>query len=66
MTELSVGEKTGIGIATAVCLAVIVMFIEQAYFIIWKYETGRDTELRVRSLWLVGIYPVSYLSLPLI
>ena len=60
------GEKTGIGIATAVCLAVIVMFIEQAYFIIWKYETGRDTELRVRSLWLVGIYPVSYLSLPLI
>ncbi|KAK7100893.1 organic solute transporter subunit alpha-like [Littorina saxatilis] len=60
--ELSMAEKVGIGITTAVCIVVIVMFVEQAHFVIRKYQTGRDPEIKIKSLWLVGIYPMFALA----
>ncbi|KAK7100889.1 organic solute transporter subunit alpha-like [Littorina saxatilis] len=56
--ELSLAEKVGIGIATAVCIVVIVMFVEQAHFVIRKCHP----EIRIKTLWLVGIYPMFALA----
>nr|KAG5700076.1 hypothetical protein BaRGS_029826 [Batillaria attramentaria] len=61
-TDISLNEKIGVGVTTAVCVAVLVLFVDKANFVIRHYETGDDPEIKIKSLWLVGIYPVFALA----
>ncbi|KAK7487552.1 hypothetical protein BaRGS_00021254, partial [Batillaria attramentaria] len=60
--DISLNEKIGVGVTTAVCVAVLVLFVDKANFVIRHYETGDDPEIKIKSLWLVGIYPVFALA----
>lgn len=61
-SDISLAEKIGIGVSTVLCAGVIGLFIDKANFVIRHYHTGHNPEIKIKSLWLVGIYPVFALA----
>lgn len=58
VAEILLWEKIAVGICVAMCLGVLGLFIDKAYFFISHYHTS-NPQIKIKCLWLVGIYPVS-------
>ena len=54
--ELSEAEKASIGVSTALCIVVLLLFADKVFFI--HHHCG-DKAIKHKSLMLVGLYPVS-------